>query len=74
MDASFESFGLWGLLASGSFLSATLLLSWPSVVGDALCAASGWLRQDVAAAAACIAAGKFARYWVLAKGVVILAS
>jgi membrane protein YqaA with SNARE-associated domain len=46
---------------------ATLLLSWVPVIGDALCVASGWLRQNVAAATFWI--GKFARYWVLAEGV-----
>jgi membrane protein YqaA with SNARE-associated domain len=131
-DASLESLGLWGLLAS-SFLSATLLpgnseivfvallhhapaleaaalavatigntlggmtsylvgrlfprprasravawlqrfgpalllLSWTPVIGDGLCVASGWLRQNVLAAALFIAIGKFARYWVLAEG------
>lgn len=48
---------------------AALLLSWLPVIGDALCVASGWLRQNVAAAAAFIAIGKFARYWALAEGV-----
>lgn len=48
---------------------AALLLSWAPVVGDALCVASGWLRQNAAAAALCIALGKFARYWALAEGV-----
>ena len=47
---------------------AALLLSWVPLVGDALCVASGWLRQNAAAAAAFIAVGKFARYWVLAEG------
>jgi membrane protein YqaA with SNARE-associated domain len=45
-----------------------LLLSWAPVVGDALCVASGWLRQNALAAAAFIAVGKFARYWALAEG------
>lgn len=45
-----------------------LLLSWVPVVGDGLCVASGWLRQNVFAAAAFIATGKFVRYWVLAEG------
>jgi len=47
---------------------AALLLAWAPIVGDALCVASGWLRQNVLAAAAFIAVGKFARYWVLAEG------
>ena len=51
---------------------SALLLSWLPVVGDGLCVASGWLRQNVAAAAVCIAAGKFARYWILAEGAALL--
>ena len=47
---------------------AALLLSWAPIAGDALCVASGWLRQSALAAALFIAAGKFARYWVLAEG------
>jgi membrane protein YqaA with SNARE-associated domain len=47
---------------------AVLLLSWTPVIGDGLCVASGWLRQNVAAAAVFIAIGKFARYWALAEG------
>jgi membrane protein YqaA with SNARE-associated domain len=49
-----------------------LLLSWVPVVGDALCVASGWLRQNLAAATLAIAAGKLARYVVLAGGVRLL--
>jgi membrane protein YqaA with SNARE-associated domain len=45
-----------------------LLLSWVPVIGDGLCVASGWLRQNAAAAAAFIAVGKFARYYALAEG------
>lgn len=45
-----------------------LLLSWVPVIGDGLCVASGWLRHNVFAAAAFIAAGKFVRYWALAQG------
>jgi len=47
---------------------AALLLSWVPVIGDALCVASGWLRQNVLLAALFMAAGKFARYWALAAG------
>ncbi|HET7095946.1 MAG TPA: YqaA family protein [Casimicrobiaceae bacterium] len=49
-----------------------LLLAWAPIVGDALCVASGWLRQNALAAAAFIAVGKFARYWVLAEGLALL--
>ncbi|HEX4985852.1 MAG TPA: YqaA family protein [Burkholderiales bacterium] len=44
-----------------------LLLSWVPVVGDALCVAAGWLRLNAWWSALFIAAGKFARYWILAK-------
>jgi membrane protein YqaA with SNARE-associated domain len=45
-----------------------LLLSGP-VIGDALCVASGWLRQDWRLATLAIAAGKLVRYVVVAEGV-----
>jgi membrane protein YqaA with SNARE-associated domain len=48
---------------------AALLLSWLPVIGDALCVASGWLRQNVATATLFIAIGKFLRYWALAEGI-----
>lgn len=51
-----------------------LLFSWLPVVGDALCIASGWLRQHVLPAACAIAAGKLARYLVVAEGVRRLAA
>ena len=47
----------------------TLLLSWVPLVGDALCVASGWLRHDWRLAALALAAGKLARYVVVAEGV-----
>jgi membrane protein YqaA with SNARE-associated domain len=47
---------------------AAPLLAWVPVVGDGLCVASGWLRQNALAAAVFIALGKAARYWVLAEG------
>jgi membrane protein YqaA with SNARE-associated domain len=47
---------------------AALLLSWVPVVGDGLCVASGWLRQNAVAAIVFIAVGKLARYWALAEG------
>jgi membrane protein YqaA with SNARE-associated domain len=46
-----------------------LLLSWVPVIGDALCVASGWLRQDWRLATFAIAAGKLVRYVVVAEGV-----
>ena len=51
-----------------------LLFSWLPVVGDALCIASGWLRQHVLPAACAIAAGKLARYLVVVEGVRRLAA
>jgi membrane protein YqaA with SNARE-associated domain len=44
-----------------------LLLSWVPIVGDALCAAAGWLRVPLAAATCALAAGKLARYLVVAQ-------
>jgi membrane protein YqaA with SNARE-associated domain len=44
-----------------------LLLSWVPVIGDALCAAAGWLRVRWWAAALAMAAGKLARYLVVAQ-------
>ena len=46
-----------------------LLLAWLPILGDALCAGAGWLRIHWAAALAYIAAGKLARYALIAKGV-----
>ena len=53
---------------------AALLLSWLPLIGDALCVASGWLRHGLVAATLAMAAGKFARYVVLAATVRGLAS
>jgi membrane protein YqaA with SNARE-associated domain len=44
-----------------------LLLSWVPIVGDALCAAAGWLRVPFLASVAAIAAGKLARYLAVAQ-------
>ena len=44
-----------------------LLLSWVPVVGDALCAAAGWLRVPVLAATLAMAVGKLARYLAVAQ-------
>ena len=54
--------------------TAALLLSWVPVAGDALCVASGWLRQDWRWALAMIAAGKFARYLAIVVAVDRLAA
>jgi membrane protein YqaA with SNARE-associated domain len=44
-----------------------LLLAWLPVLGDALCAAAGWLRLHWARSLVFIAAGKFIRYLVVAQ-------
>ncbi|HVY08345.1 MAG TPA: YqaA family protein [Burkholderiales bacterium] len=46
---------------------AVLLLSWVPVIGDPLCLVAGWLRLNPVLSTLFMAAGKFARYWVLAK-------
>ena len=42
------------------------LFAWLPIVGDALCVAAGWLRVNWLAALACMAAGRLARYVVIA--------
>ena len=49
---------------------ALLLMAWAPVVGDALCAAAGWLRLPWLPCTLWMAAGKAARY----GGVVLLAA
>jgi membrane protein YqaA with SNARE-associated domain len=44
-----------------------LLFAWLPLIGDALCLAAGWLRLNYWQAAAFMAIGKFARYWVIAQ-------
>jgi membrane protein YqaA with SNARE-associated domain len=44
-----------------------LLFSWVPVIGDALCAAAGWLRVNAWAAALAMVVGKLARYLVVAQ-------
>ena len=43
-----------------------LLLAWAPLVGDALCAAAGWLRLNWISCAAWMAAGKGTRYAFIA--------
>jgi membrane protein YqaA with SNARE-associated domain len=43
-----------------------LLLAWLPVVGDAFCVAAGWLRVNWLAALGFMAAGRAARYLVIA--------
>jgi len=52
---------------------AALLFSWVPIIGDALCVASGWLRQNALGATLAIALGKFLRYFVLAEGIRLFA-
>jgi membrane protein YqaA with SNARE-associated domain len=50
---------------------AALLLSWLPVVGDALCAAAGWLRLNWIGCTVAMAAGKAVRYALLAQAVAL---
>jgi membrane protein YqaA with SNARE-associated domain len=45
-----------------------LLLAWAPIIGDALCAAAGWLRLPALACALWMAAGKAARYALVVAG------
>ncbi len=44
-----------------------LLLSWVPLIGDALCAAAGWLRVPPWKALLAMATGKFLRYLAIAQ-------
>ncbi|SDW21641.1 YqaA family protein [Nitrosomonas communis] len=46
-----------------------LFFSWLPLIGDVLCVAAGWLRIHWLWAVIFIAAGKFARYWVIATAI-----
>ena len=45
-----------------------LILAWAPVIGDALCAAAGWLRLPWMPSALWMAVGKAARYGVVIAG------
>ncbi|MDP2134275.1 MAG: DedA family protein [Sulfuritalea sp.] len=45
-----------------------LLLAWAPLIGDALCAAAGWLRLPPLPCAAWMATGKATRYVLVAAG------
>ena len=45
-----------------------LVLAWLPLVGDALCVAAGWLKLEWTSVALWQAAGRFARYWLVAQG------
>jgi len=44
-----------------------LLLAWAPIIGDALCVAAGWLRLPLVQSTLYMAAGKLARYWLIAQ-------
>ncbi len=48
--------------------SPLLALAWLPFVGDGLCLAAGWAKIDWVGVALWSAAGRFARYWVVAQG------
>jgi membrane protein YqaA with SNARE-associated domain len=48
--------------------SPLLALAWLPFIGDALCLAAGWAKLNWVAVALWSAAGRFARYWVVAQG------
>jgi len=50
---------------------AALLLAWAPLVGDALCVAAGWLKLNWRASVAFQAAGRLARYLLVAQGAAI---
>ena len=52
--------------------AVALLLSWVPVIGDALCAAAGWLRVPLWSSALALLIGKLARYLAVAQAVSIL--
>jgi membrane protein YqaA with SNARE-associated domain len=54
------------------FGATALLFSWLPLVGDALCAAAGWLRLSWVRCLLAMAAGKLVRYALLAQAVALL--
>lgn len=50
------------LAVAGRWGPPVLVMAWAPIVGDALCAAAGWLRLPWPASALWMAAGKAARY------------
>lgn len=51
---------------------AGLAFAWAPLVGDALCIAAGWLKLNWIAALGFQAIGRFARYWIVAQGALLL--
>lgn len=60
------------LAALRRYGALALLASWVPIVGDALCAAAGWLRVPVLPAALAMAVGKAARYLAVAWAAALL--
>jgi len=52
--------------------AVALLLSWVPVIGDALCAAAGWLRVPLWSSSLAMLLGKLARYLAVAQAVSLL--
>lgn len=52
--------------------AAATLFAWLPAVGDALCVAAGWLRLNWLATLGFMAAGRLARYLVVAQGAYLL--
>ena len=50
--------------------SPLLVLAWLPFIGDGICLAAGWAKLNWVAVALWSAAGRFARYWVVAQGAV----
>lgn len=61
-----QTTALKGLATVQRYGAPVLLLSWVPIIGDPLCVAAGWLRLNPWWSALYIAAGKFARYGVIA--------
>jgi membrane protein YqaA with SNARE-associated domain len=55
-----------GLKYVEKFGSASLLLAWAPIIGDALCVAAGWLRLNWLWVTVFMAIGKFLRYLLIA--------
>lgn len=51
----------------GQYGSPVLVLAWLPVLGDALCAAAGWLRMHWLAALGFMALGRLLRYLVVSQ-------
>lgn len=52
--------------------AAALLFSWVPLIGDALCAAAGWLRVPLWSSALALLLGKLARYLAVAHAISLL--